>query len=281
MTVAVSCNLSDGVALAVDSAVTLPDASGGVIKVYENAQKLFQLGDRPIGIAVFGLGALGSRSIGSYLREFETLDPNGVVSGRTSLQDLVEALRDFLLTSYMAQVAPVLERQHGTRFDELAPTQIPVLGVVVGGFSDGAFQSEVWEISVPLHSTTDSATCWRQQGDFGTNWFAMFGPIARYMKGYDPELLGEVIDYVVSARGGLLLDPQESAHLQGILNSHEYQIPFALMPIEEGIEHTRFLAELVVSHHRYAVGAPVVGGRVKVGSVTYRGGRFQIHADRP
>lgn len=35
MTVAVSCNIADGVILGVDSAVTLNDPSG-VLKVYEN-----------------------------------------------------------------------------------------------------------------------------------------------------------------------------------------------------------------------------------------------------
>jgi integrase len=70
VTVAVACNLSDGVALAVDSAVTLPDGTGGIAKVYENAQKLFQLGDRPIGIAVFGLEREPStvRSYGDTMR---------------------------------------------------------------------------------------------------------------------------------------------------------------------------------------------------------------------
>jgi hypothetical protein len=48
------------VLLAIDSAVTLPDGGGGVAKVYENAQELFQVADRPIGIAAFGLGALGT-----------------------------------------------------------------------------------------------------------------------------------------------------------------------------------------------------------------------------
>jgi hypothetical protein len=48
VSVAIACNLSDGVVLAVDSAVTVPDPTGaGVAKVYENAQKLFQLGESP------------------------------------------------------------------------------------------------------------------------------------------------------------------------------------------------------------------------------------------
>jgi hypothetical protein len=58
LTVAISCNLSDGVNLGVDSAVTAPSPDGGVMKVYENAQKLFQVGERPIGVATYGLGVL-------------------------------------------------------------------------------------------------------------------------------------------------------------------------------------------------------------------------------
>jgi hypothetical protein len=46
VTVAVSCNLSDGVILGVDSAVTVP-APQGIVKVYENAEKLFSLGSAP------------------------------------------------------------------------------------------------------------------------------------------------------------------------------------------------------------------------------------------
>ena len=74
MSVAVSCNLSDGVVLAADSAVALRTA-GEIVKIYEPAEKLFPLGDRPIGMAVYGLAALGNRSIGSYLREFAADNP--------------------------------------------------------------------------------------------------------------------------------------------------------------------------------------------------------------
>lgn len=52
MSVAVSCNLPDGLILGVDSAVTLNDAKGNIAKVYETASKLFQLGEKPIGIGM-------------------------------------------------------------------------------------------------------------------------------------------------------------------------------------------------------------------------------------
>lgn len=281
MTVAASCNLSDGVVLAVDSAVTVPDGAGGVAKIYENAEKLFQLGDRPIGIAGFGLGALGSRAIGSYLHEFETLVRQGKLTAPNALADVVEALLDFFLDSYRREVVPLLEQLHGVDFKDIPLDQVPALGLVVGGFSDAAFLSEVWEITIPLNDTPGSATLRNAQGQFGTTWFAMFDPIRRYLKGFDPQLLDEVLGYITNQRGGTPLTAQEIADIQAILDGHEYQIPFAAMPMDEGIAHTRFLAELVVSHYRYAVGAPMVGGKVKVGSVTYRGGRFQIHDETP
>jgi hypothetical protein len=57
VTVAVSLNLSDGVILGVDSAVTIFTADGtGIAKVYEQAEKLFQLSNRPIGLAFYGAG---------------------------------------------------------------------------------------------------------------------------------------------------------------------------------------------------------------------------------
>ena len=64
--------------LGVDSAVTIPaiGAPGSVAKVYENAEKLFQLADLPIGVAIYGLGALGTRGSAANLREFEVRDPD-------------------------------------------------------------------------------------------------------------------------------------------------------------------------------------------------------------
>ena len=56
MSVAVSCNLSDGVILGVDSAVTLPGPAG-VLKNLRKCREAFQLGDKPIGVAFFGLAA--------------------------------------------------------------------------------------------------------------------------------------------------------------------------------------------------------------------------------
>ena len=79
VTIAVACNLADGVVMGVDSAITihgivkLPDGGqqSGIMKVYNDAEKLFPLFDLPVGIASFGLAQLELRTIQSYVREFE------------------------------------------------------------------------------------------------------------------------------------------------------------------------------------------------------------------
>lgn len=262
--------------LAVDSAVTLPDTSGNVVKIYENAEKLFQLGERPIGVACYGLGSLGHRSIGSYLAEFETRDPGAVLAQKNKVGDVVEALRQFLMAAYRKEVVPALEQQTGKKYKDIPLAERPALGLVIGGFSHSAYLSEVWHLVIPVATRKGSAEQSRPQGSYGTNWFALFEPIRRYIKGYDPALVEEVLQWFIAKQGGVALTPAEQQQVTDILNGHEYPIPFGGMPMEEGIEHARFLAELVVSHHRYAVGAPVVGGRVHVGKVTYQGGKFQL-----
>jgi len=275
MSVAISCNLSDGVILGVDSAVTLP-GPGGILKVYENAEKLFQLGTKHIGVATYGLGGLRDRTIGSYLREFEILDP-GQVIGRfpSKVPDIAEELRKFFADVYWKTIVPELEQATRKKFDELPMEERPVVGLVVGGFSDGEYLSEVWSVLIPVHSAPNSAVRVRGQGEFGTNWFAIFEPIRRYVKGFDPALLKELLDYFRNLRKQDFTQ-QEFDEMMRIVGKYEYLIPFQAMPIKEGVEHVRFLVEVVINHHRYATGAPVVGGKPRIGLVTYKAERFEI-----
>lgn len=275
MTVAVACNLAEGVILGVDSAITMNDAQGNVVKVYENATKLFQLGDKPIGIAMFGLGALGNRNIGTYVREFERLDPGHVVNQDASVEDTVEELRKFFLQRYHDIVVPALEAQINKKFDEIPNEAKPLLGLAVGGFSTKEYLSEVWEIMIPLHITPKSATKWCEQGNFRSVWFALNEPIFRYHKGYDRGLFRELANYIEQLRG-TSLNKTETEVIEKILLKYEYQVPFGGMPIREGIAYVRFLVEMVINHYRFSVGAPVVGGKAQIGLVTYKGEKFRI-----
>src|SRR5580692_1621738 len=135
MTVAISCNLSDGVILGVDSAVTV--AAGDHVKIWENAQKLFQMGEKPIGAAIYGLAGFGDRSIGSYFREFEQVNPGGVLTSDGELSAVVEALRLFMYSAYEAIIIPAIQAAGRDYDQELQNGNVPALGIVVGGFSTG------------------------------------------------------------------------------------------------------------------------------------------------
>lgn len=191
------------------------------------------------------------------------------------MEEVVEALRAFFMDVYLDQVVPLVEEGLHQKFDEVPLEQVPALGFVVGGFSSHAYLSEVWEILVPIHNAMGQAIRHRSEGEFGTNWFATFDPIRRYILGFDPDLLNAVIAYTESLQGRPY-SPDEVEHLSAIVQRHEYQIPYGAMPMKEGLDHVRFLVELVINHHRYAVGAPIVGGKARIGMVTYRGEQFQI-----
>ncbi len=275
MTVAVACNLAEGVVLGVDSAVTLSDEKGNVVKTYEHAVKLFQLGEKPIGIATYGAGALGSRIIGSYVREFEVEDPQQVVTKNATVKDIVEQLRLFFLKQYRNTVVPEMEAQTGKKFKDIPDKDKPFLGLAVGGFSTGAYLSEVWEIRIPFNVKAFSAMLWCAEGVFRPVWFALNEPIFRYHKGYDRNLLNKLMEYFAQLRGSPLRNAEGKA-ITDILKQYEYPIPFGGMPIEEGVAYVKFVVEMVINHHRFVTGAPVVGGKVQIGLVTYMGEKFQI-----
>lgn len=279
MTVAISLNLSDGVILGVDSAVSIP-GKAGIAKTYENAEKLFQIGRRPIGVAIFGLGGIGARSIGSYLTEFG-VENNAIISAENFLEEIVEALRSFFMDKYSALIIPALEKaiqEQGKKLEDVPKGNWPKLGLVIGGFSSGAYLSEVWEIYIPRDDAVGSAKQRRKQGNFGTNWFSLYTPIQRYMKGIDVDLLNELMAHCEKLHGSPYSD-EEKKELSGIIKKYDYTLPFAAMPIQEGVAYTRFLVEFVINHYRYISGHEVVGGKSRLGMVTYRGGDFQLLDD--
>lgn len=276
MSVAVSCNLSDGVIMGVDSAVTVPASGGGVAKVYEDAEKLHQLCNRPIGVANFGLGSLGGRSIGSYIWEFTLSPPGKEISEKTyDLEDVARKLCTFFMKKYKEILVPAIEKSQKKKFDQIPLKNLPGFGLVIGGFSYKKYLSEVWLVYLPGKTRSGEAKILRNRGEFGSNWIAMFEPIRRYFKGYDEALINELMSYCESLRKSPF-SKVEKKKIQEIIARYEYRVPFAAMPIQKGVELTRFLIDLVINHHAFATGAPVVGGRARIGKVTYGKEIFEI-----
>ncbi len=275
MTVAIACTVPDGVILGVDSAVTIGDANNPQ-KVYEDAEKIFQLGKLPVGVAIYGLASYGSRTIGNLLHEFEQKNPSGVLGkNKRNLKDIVEQMRIFFNGEYTKTVVPAVEAEKKKPFAEVPDTEKPGLGLVVAGFSHGAFSPEVWNILIPTHSAVNSGVQTIPAGNLGSAWFASCVPIFRYIKGRDPSLVDAVVKKCEEFHGAAFSDDQKKA-INEVADKSEYQIIFNSMPVERGIEYVKFLVQLVISHHRFSTGAPIVGGRPRVGLVTYKSEEFKI-----
>lgn len=266
MSVAVLCNLSDGLIIGVDSAVTVSDANG-IQKVFEDGEKLFQLAGK-IGVAAYGLGGLEGRSIGSFVHEFELAHPD---IAKLPISDVVERLRVFFMDTYVRYA----ERLFGVAFSEIPPDQKGILGLIVGGFSPGAFLSEAWHIQIPINQQPGSASQICGPGSFQVNWFATFIPIERYILGYDRNLLGEISAFVEGLLGRPL-SAEEIARFAPIRDKYIYRIMLDSMPIQAGIEYVRFLVQLAIQHHHFASPHPVVGGKAKLGLVTYKEEKFRL-----
>lgn len=266
MSVAVLCNLSDGVVIGVDSAVSVYDANG-VRKVFADGEKLFQLTDR-VGVATYGIGGLEGRSIGSFIREFELENPD---LAQLPLSDSVERLRVFFMGVYVRSA----EYLHGVPFDQIPAAEKGILGFIVAGFSPGMFLSEAWHVQLPWNNAEGSSQQVCEPGNFQVSWFATFGPIERYIKGFDQNLFAEM-SALFETILGRALTPEEVNQLVETADKHAYRAFLDSMPIQAGIEYVRFLVTLVIEHYRLISEHPIVGGKVKIGVVTYKGEKFKL-----
>ena len=270
MSICVALNLSDGVVMAVDSATTMFSGPGAISKVFMDADKLFQLGKLKVGIATYGVASLHGRTIGSFISEFTANQGNADLP-TLSLKEIAERLRNFFLGYYRS----FLEKIQTKPFDEIPNNMKGHLGLVIGGFSPGSFQSELWEIIIPVHTAENSASLRYGTGTYGLAWFAAGMPITRYLQGMDPEM-GIKIKALFDGILGRELTQEEIGKFATIIKAHEYHINYDGLPIQSGIACAKFLVDFVIGHYRFAETHPIVGGKAKIGVVTYSDTAFAM-----
>jgi hypothetical protein len=271
MSICVALNLSDGVVMAVDSATTMFSAPGTISKVFLDADKLFQLKSLRIGVATYGLASLHGRTIGSFISEF-TANPKNADLAKLTLEQIAERLRKFFLDYYIS----FLEKIHSKPFDQIPGNMKGLLGLVIGGFSPGSFQSELWEVIIPTHATANSAVQRYKAGTYGLAWFASAVPIWRYIKGIDPQMGIDIRGCFESILGRALTQQEIDTQFAPILAKHEFHINYDGLPIQSGIACARFLVDFVIGHYTFAETHPTVGGKSRVGIVTYSHEAFAI-----
>lgn len=279
MTIAVCCTLADGVVLGTDSAITVTGTAKtpqgtqqGVLKVYNDAEKVFGFHidvakdlRLPVGLVTFGLATLGNRTIESFVREFEIKNPASDLK-KLTMEKLCRKLYEFFQERYITLLSEALKAQ-GKKLDDI-PREQRALGMFVGGFSPEKPLPEAWEVNVHLEKA-DGVKQVRAPGAFGSNWGGQFTGVHRFHKGYDQQAIDALLTAVVTEYKMLdLTNAKEvakvSALAQSALAPFEYQVPFAAMPLQEGIDYTAFLLDMMILQHRFVIGAPTCGGSVRI-----------------
>ncbi len=255
MTIAVSIKVHDGVVLAADSASTL-FGSKGVINVYNNANKVFNLYKTlPIGAITYGLGGIGNASISTLMKDLRKrlmgkapgFDDWKINKDNYLMEDIAQTVRDYY---YEDLYLP--EYQHR----DLKP----MLGFIIAGYSSNGDLAEEFRVEIidgkcsepkPIRAKEQAGISWGGEGEaisrivFG---FGMKLPDALSEMGIKPEEIQAAVDFL---RSRLELEFNPPA-----------------MPIQDAIELAEFLVNTTIMFSRFTPGAPTVGGPIEIATIT-------------
>lgn len=241
MSIVASVAVHDALVLGAESMVQIwgkgEQGQSGVIKTYENAQKLFRLGNHNIGVMTYGIGNIGSRSIGSYLSEFAQKHATNVV------KDNADNLLKFLKEKYD-------EHHKGTE-----EGQLPALGIMIGGYGPDQHLPESWEFVIPAATAPKLV---RERHNFGSSWRGVSAPFSRLFNGFDPRLRQDL--------QGAGLAPEKIGEVIG-----KYRMPvvFDGMPVQEAIDFVVFILETTIGMAKFEVGPPSCGGPLWIAVVRW------------
>lgn len=253
MTIVVSVKVTDGVVLASDSATTFFDKDGVAVKVYNNANKVFNLiKGCPVGAMTYGAGSVGTSSIATLSKDLrlQLANPDSEYyldrSAGYSLADVANKVRSFF-TNKMRESYPEGNDSY-------------FMGYRVLGYSSEGTLPEGYEISVEGGGAGDPVEIY-SPGAFGPRWAGENEAIDRLIFGYGSQLL--------PAMREAGLEPEKETVVMDHLNSKLNRLLFlAAMPIQDAIDLARFLAETAAKFSHFSMNAATIGGPIEIATIT-------------
>jgi len=253
MTIAISLKVNNGVVLATDSAATIfaqtPDGKQmGVVNVYQNAEKLFNLCKGfPIGVITWGSGAIGQASISSLTRDFrKVLSEKPLQKENVSIKLITEQFSEYINKFYM------------NAFKEWQTK--PDIGFIIAGYSTEQDFAEEWSFDI-VNGKLNGPTLVRGPTETGMIWNGEPDAITRLFFGFSnnlPQLMNEAG----------IKDDQIKKVLD--LSREKLAIPFVIgaMPIQDAIDLAQFFVETTINFSKFSPGAPTVGGSIDIAAIT-------------
>lgn len=245
MSIVVCVKVNDGIVLGADSATQISgkDDKGKVVllKLYQNAQKLFQFQKFPIGILTYGIGNLGKKSIQTFLNDFnrEKIYPKN--NELCTVKGTAEALLSFFKSFYNEQFGPV------------PADQKPVLGFYIAGYSQDSTLGEEWEFVLPRD---EKCRLVRPLDTFGSSWRGTAIPFTRLYFGCDPRArenlrkLGVTDDVINKA-----FKPLKS------------NVAYHGMPVQDAIKFVEFILKTTIGLVSFEIGVPSCSEPIRIAVV--------------
>jgi len=247
MSIVACVKVYDGIVLGADSAsqITGQDPQGrmGVLKVYENARKLFRFLDFKVGILSYGIGNIGKKFIDTLLREFkrESREQRSFDPADYNVRGIAQGLYDFFIAKYNEQFQPIPDAQR------------PPLGFYVAGYSSGSTDGEELEFLIPRANGLKEV---RPANAFGASWRGAGIPFTRLYYGFDPRVNDKLIEAGVNENT-----------IKQACDPFKAQVIYDGMPVSEAVKFVEFILKTTIGLVSFEVGAPVCSEPIHIGVI--------------
>jgi len=234
MSIVASVKVQDGIALGCDSAtqITARDPQGniGVLKIYQNAKKLYNFGkDVPLGVLTYGIGNIGAKSIRTIIKEFEKehkFSPN----------------KAYQVKNFAKNLLGFMKKAYEEEYSSIPSDEKPLLGLFIAGYSSNSSSGEEWEFTIPKD---EKAKPLRPKEIFGSSWRGVSIPFTRLYYGHDPRATQEIQAIGVSAD-----------KLKKVYEKYKTSIIYDGMPVKDAINLVRFILHTTIGLQSFEIGAP-------------------------
>jgi hypothetical protein len=255
VTIVVTMKVTDGIVLAADSAATFYGVGQSPFKIYNNANKIFNLvRGCPVGALVYGAGSIGSASVETLSKDLRTLfresgvgDTYHVDTSQYTIESIANLARLFLFdTSYKVAYPTGLQGFY--------------MGYRVCGYSANASLSEIWEFSI----VNDQCAIPYQiqgQGEFGARWAGENEALDRLLIG-----ASGLLRDILLRRGMVQADIDDV--FRELVGTAGTALSVPAMPIQDAIDVARFLVDTATKFARYGLRPETIGGPTEIAAIT-------------
>ena len=263
MSIVVCIKVGEGLVLAADSVTTLqavnPEGVASVLNTYEYARKLSHIGDLPVGALTWGAELIGNRNIESLLSEYEKTELSVRYDKETR-----KFSEKYELQKIADQVFRFMKKRYDEAYGAKPKHQKPVIGLLIAGYSDGAFFPEEYRFEFPKDDSVQRIRPDRAEKPvYGAIWHGQTDAIVRLYKGYDPRLRQALVEKGIDKK---IID-----ELPKDLVGLEWKVMYDGMPLQEAIDLAEYLIKVVIGSYRFPLGPPTCGGHIDIAVITHQG----------